>query len=95
MAESVADQFRTSAMRNDAIELLAQTAPVAPSAAAARYAARQTPAAHLTRIVQSNEDELSSVHPSIGDFGPWRKQAARLRPRQCMAELRAQRRRRR
>jgi hypothetical protein len=44
MAESVADKFRMSAMTKDAVEhaveLLAQTAPVAPSAAAARYAAR-------------------------------------------------------
>ena len=83
MAESVADKFRMSAMTNDALEhaleLLTQTAPVTPSAAAARYAARQTLATHLTRIVESSEDELSSVHPSIDDLGPWREQAARVR----------------
>jgi hypothetical protein len=93
MAESVADKFRMTAMTNDAVELLAQTAPVAHSAAAARYAAVQTLTAHLTRIVESSEDELSSVrHPSIGDLGPWREQAARLRAEaeQARAEVAAQ-----
>jgi hypothetical protein len=96
MAEGVADKFLMSAMTNDAVEhavaLLAQTAPVAPSAAAARYAARQTLATRLTRIVESSEDELSSVHPSFHDLGPWREQAAwaRAEAEQARDELAAQ-----
>jgi hypothetical protein len=54
--------------------------------------ARQTLAAHLTRIVESTEEELSSVHPSIGDLGPWREQAPRVRAdaEQARAELAAE-----
>jgi hypothetical protein len=58
-AECVADKLCMSLITNDAVELLAQTALVTLSAPTACYTARHTLAAHLTRIVELTEVELS------------------------------------